>query len=210
MTKKIIYISMVASMATLLSGCGMTQLSSLMPKNPFGSKAKTAAVAVPISSTAMLTAAKETVSTTSVMPSMMEGCPKFKIWPTGNQLTIYQKGKIGDNTAIRHRGEISKVARECSLGAGNITVKFGVSGRVLLGPKGTAGKKVLPMLVYVTGQTGKKIMTSRVNVSMNIAAGKPFGYFSSINRITFKVPKNTSPNKLKIYVAFDSAAPGAG
>lgn len=187
----------------------MTQISSMMPKNPFASKSKEVAVASPISDKTMLAAAKEVQSTTSVMPSRMKGCPKLKIWPTGKILTIYQKGQVGNNLAIRHRGEISKVARECALGAGNLTVKFGVSGRVLLGPKGVFGKKLLPMLVYVTDQTGKKIMTQKLKVAVNIAQGKPFGYFSSVNRITFRVPPKSTPNKLKLYVAFDNTLPNA-
>ncbi len=197
----------------MLSGCAsMSQISAMMPKNPFGSKEKAVATAVPISSQNMLSAAKAsaTSASPSIMPSMMKGCPKLKIWPTGKQLTIYERGAVGNTMAIRHRGEISKVARECVMGQGRMTVKFGVSGRLLLGPKGKSGATSLPMLVYVTGPTGKKIMTQKLKVAVNVPAGKPFAYFSSVNRVTFTVPKNIPASKLRVYVAFDSTAPGAG
>ncbi len=211
--KKIAMATMVLPLAVLLSGCAsMSQISAMMPKNPFGSKTKAVATAVPISSQTMLSAAKASATSASpaVMPSMMKGCPKLKVWPTGRQLTIYQKGAVGDNMAIRHRGEISKVARECSLGQGRITVKFGVSGRLLLGPKGRSGATKLPMLVYVTDPTGKKILTQKVKVAVNVPNGKPFAYFSAVNRVTFKVPKNIPAKKLRVYISFDSSVPGAG
>ena len=58
-------------------------------------------------------------------------------------MTIYEPGRVGDGLAVMHRGEISKTARECQIEPGRITVKYGFSGRVLLGPKGKSGRVTL-------------------------------------------------------------------
>ena len=51
--------------------------------------------------------------------------------------------------AIMHRGEITKMARECELYPDHVVVKYGVAGRVLLGPKGHPGLVTLPVSIKV-------------------------------------------------------------
>ena len=67
------------------------------------------------------------------MPEVAHGCPKVVMWPRDNNLTIYETGRAGDGLAIIHRGEITKTARECQIEPGRVTVRYGFSGRVLLG-----------------------------------------------------------------------------
>ena len=73
-------------------------------------------------------------------------------------MTIYEPGKVGDGLAVMHRGEITKTARECQIEPGRITVKYGFSGRVLLGPKGKSGRVTLPLNVFVTDAKREKIV----------------------------------------------------
>ena len=77
---------------------------------------------------------------------------------------------MGDGLAVMHRGEITKTARECQIEPGRVTVKYGFSGRVLLGPKGKAGRVTLPVNVFVTDAKREKIANEKVRVDVDVAA----------------------------------------
>src|SRR6185437_4890457 len=59
---------------------------------------------------------------------------------------------------------------------GRITVKYGFSGRVLLGPKGRTGRVTLPLNVFVTDARREKVVTDSVKVDVDVAVEKPIGY----------------------------------
>ena len=137
-------------------------------------------------------------------------CPRISVWRGDAQLTIYEIGRVGDNLAIRHRGEITKTARECEIGGGRVTVKYGVAGRVLLGPMGKPGVIKLPILVHVTDSSRKKIKTAKLSIKVKLKQGKPYGDFSTMRRISFPIPEGVPAKNYNIYVTFDRNAPGAG
>jgi hypothetical protein len=125
-------------------------------------------------------------------------------------VTIYEPGKVGDGLAVMHRGEITKTARECQIEPGRVTVKYGFSGRVLLGPKGRTGRVTLPLNVFVTDAKRQKVVTDRVMVDVDVAIEKPIGYFSFVRDIAFTIPEGSRPAEYEVYVGFDRATPGAG
>jgi hypothetical protein len=93
---------------------------------------------------------------------------------------------------------------------GRITVKYGFSGRVLLGPKGRNGRVTLPLNVFVTDAKREKVVSDRVSVDVDVALEKPIGYFSFVRTITFNVPEGSRPAEFEVYVGFDRNTPGAG
>jgi len=130
-------------------------------------------------------------------------CPRISIWQNDSQLTVFQIGRVGDNLAIRHRGEITKTARECKIEDGKVTVKYGFAGQVLLGPKGKSGVVSLPVKIYVTDGQREKINSEIVNVSVNIPPENRIGYFSLVRSITIRVPQGARAGDYKLFVAFD-------
>ncbi len=174
-----------------------------------GEKAKTEVASV--SEDQLLAAAKTDSGTTgSIGLDVAHGCPRFQVWSREGYVTIYEPGKVGDGLAVMHRGEITKTARECQIEPGRITVKYGFSGRVLLGPKGRTGRVTLPLDVFVTDAKREKVVTDKVRVDVDVALEKPIGYFSFVRTITFNVPEGSRPAEFEVYVGFDRAAPGAG
>ncbi len=104
------------------------------------------------------------------------GCPRFVVAPRDNHITFYEAGRAGDGLAIMHRGEITKTARECQIEPGRVTVKYGFSGRVLLGPKGKSGNITLPLNVVVNDAKREKVAGDTVKVDVAVArleAGDP-------------------------------------
>lgn len=138
------------------------------------------------------------------------GCPRFAVWPRDHHVTIYEQGRIGDGLAVQHRGEITQTARECQIQGTRVTVKYGFSGRVLLGPKGKPGLVSLPVNIFVTDAKRARILNENGMVDVNVSAEKPVGYFSAVRTVSFDVPVGSRAGEFEVFVGFDQAAPGAG
>jgi hypothetical protein len=175
-----------------------------------GEKAKTEAGSV--SEDQLLAAAKTDSGTTGSLGGvdMALGCPRFQVWSREGYVTIYEPGKVGDGLAVMHRGEITKTARECQLEPGRVTVRYGFSGRVLLGPRGRPGNITLPVNIVVTDSKREKVTTDKMTVAVPVAVDNPIGYFSAVRSVTFDVPEGTRPGEFEVFVGFDQGAQGAG
>jgi hypothetical protein len=208
--------AIAAALLSLLGGCSnMSSLTSGIGGGWFGGESKPKAAEVgTVSEDQLLAAAKSDVGTARTTGSLggdlAHGCPRFNVWSREGYVTIYEPGKVGDGLAVMHRGEITKTARECHIEPGQITVKYGFSGRVLLGPKGKGGRVTLPLNVFVTDAKREKLVTDKVAVDVDIALEKPIGYFSLVRTVTFPFPEGSRPAEFEVFVGFDRATPGAG
>lgn len=138
------------------------------------------------------------------------GCPRFLPWPRDNLLTVYEPGREGDGLAIMHRGEITKTARECAIEPGRVTVKYGFSGRILLGPRGKPGPITLPVNVFVADQKRERITSDKIQVDASVSIENPIGYFSAVRTVSFEIPEGTRPGEYEVFVGFERTVPGAG
>lgn len=158
----------------------------------------------PVSEDVLLAAAKsDSGGGNASFPTADRNCPQFVVWPNDRRLTKYEDGKQGDNLAVIYRGEITKNARECSIAPGNISIKYGVAGRVLLGPKGASETVNLPVIVHVTDRERKKITSQRFMIPVTISRDNPIGYFSVVRDISFNIETGGRPLDYKLYVAFE-------
>ncbi|HEY8276444.1 MAG TPA: hypothetical protein VIG52_05545 [Methyloceanibacter sp.] len=130
-------------------------------------------------------------------------CPQVVAWPHDRLLTVYEPGHNGDSLSIVHRGEITKLARECQLYSDRVVVRYGFAGRVLLGPKGQSGVVNLPVRVHVAGTDKKVLVKDAMKLTATIPAGNPVGYFSMVREVSFPVVVGSRPEDYKIFVAFD-------
>ena len=131
-----------------LAGCGLPSLTSGIGGGLFGGGNASKTENQPLTKEQMLIAAKGDGPMAAGADSA-GGCPRFQVFPRDHHVTIYETGKAGDGLAVVHRGEITQTARECQVEGGRVTVKYGFSGRVLLGPRGRNGTVTLPVAVFV-------------------------------------------------------------
>jgi len=197
----------VIATAVMLAGCSVSGLGSM-----FGSAPEVSSWEASVSEESLLAAAKYDAADSVAVDSMVtaHGCPRFTAPASGKRLTIYEIGRTGDGLAIIHRGEISKTARECNIGTNSITVKYGFAGRVLLGPKGRAGSFNLPVIIHLSDRDNNNVKTEKLSIPVNVPQDKPYGYFSTVKNLSFKIPQGASPGSYKMQVLFDHSVPGAG
>ncbi|MDX2308948.1 MAG: hypothetical protein NW216_11965 [Hyphomicrobium sp.] len=198
--------------ASLLGGCGLSSLTSGLSSGVFGGSTAAKTETGAVSEEQLLNAAQLGDSGPSTGGSMevAHGCPKFIPLPRDNFITIYEPGRSGDGLAIMHRGEITKTARECSIQPGMVTVRYGFSGRVLLGPRGRPGPISLPVTVYVADSKRERLTNDKMNVDVTVSAENPIGFFSAVRQVSFPIPEGSRPGEYEVFVGFDRTAPGAG
>ena len=153
--------------AGLLAGCGMTGMTSGL----FGQTSSTEALPA-VNEASLLSAAKADGNGPQMvnLADVARDCPPFATIPGERELTVYEKGREGDALGIIHRGEITQTARECRLEPGRLTIKYGFSGRVLLGPRGQPGPVTLPVSVVV--QNGLREPDYKVERAGGVPGGR--------------------------------------
>ncbi|MDX2290106.1 MAG: hypothetical protein NW217_14970 [Hyphomicrobiaceae bacterium] len=200
-----------AVVAMGLGGCGVSSLTSGIGGSLFGGASKSTQVQS-VTEEQLLSAAKSDVtgSAAPLVAGVSHGCPKVEAKGRDNHITIYEKGRVGDGLAIMHRGEITKTARECVVEPGRVTVKYGFSGRVLMGPRGGPGTITLPVAVMVADSQRQPVANDQMIVSVEMVADNPIGYFSAVRTLTFDVAEGARPGEYEMLVSFERTAPGAG
>ncbi len=196
-----------------LGACGMSSLTSGLGGGMFGGGSSKTANDDGVSEEQLLSAAKADsmgAPGPTVTGGIDPGCPKFVAEPRDNNITFYEQGRAGDGLAIMHRGEITKTARECRVEGGQVKIKYGFSGRVLLGPRGQSGTVTLPVNVAVTDAKRAKVAADAMKISVAVALDKPIGYFSAVREVAFPLAEGARPGEYELQVAFDRKAPGAG
>jgi hypothetical protein len=190
----------------------MSSLTSGLGGGMFGGSSGNSQVSN-VSEDQLLDAAKSSDSSATGSTNVGEveaGCPRLRIAPHDNYITFYEQGHVGDAMSVTQRGEITKTARECQVEPGRVVVKYGFSGRVLLGPKGQPGNVVLPVTVTVNDAKRAKITSDSVDVDVNVGADKPIAYFSTVRTLTFPIPEGSRPGEFQLVVGFASSPPGSG
>jgi hypothetical protein len=109
-----------------------------------------------------------------------------------------------------HRGEITKLSRECQIYGDRVTVRYGFAGRVLLGPKGKPGQVTMPISIKVADADRKVLANDKASVSTIVPTENPVGYFSMVKEITFPMTMGMRPEDYKVFVAFERIQAGAG
>lgn len=214
----------VAALCLTLGACGMSSITAPFSGGGglFGSGKQSADVTTTGSTSSggsggwsptvteanMLSAAQggtDVVSTGS-------GCPAFGTAPGETTVTIRPPqggGLPGDMTTVVHRGEITKTARECTVGPKGVVVKYGFAGRVLLGPQGKTGNIMLAVKLTVIDPANKTVKTEPIKVPVTITPGQTAGFFSMVREVMVPVVGGASPEMYKVYIGLDRNVPGA-
>ncbi|WP_141700660.1 hypothetical protein [Methyloceanibacter superfactus] len=181
----------------LVAGCGVPKMS-----NPFGSGNEESSASLLNDDKLPERPLTETAAPAGPADGRALNCPQVVAWPNERLRTVYQPGHDGDTNFVVHRGEITKLSRECQFYGGRVVVKYGFAGRVLLGPKGGPGTVTMPVKIRAAGADKQTLATDKMSITTTVPAGSPVGYFSMVREIGFPLQVGTRPEDYKIFVAF--------
>lgn len=149
--------------------------------------------------------AKSPQTVTGAQPDV--NCPSVEIRSGASTLTI---GPPGDKSAmtLKYQGSFLREARECAVVDGNMVMKVGVEGRVIVGPAGGPGRVDVPLRFAVVQETPggmRPIMTKFIVVPVTIAPNDGNTLFNHIEEgMSFPLPTPTALlDDYVVYVGFD-------
>jgi hypothetical protein len=133
-------------------------------------------------------------------------CPVVEVRRGAATLTV---GPTGERTAmtLKYQASFVRLARECSMVEGNIVMKVGVEGRIVLGPAGSPGPVSVPLRFAVVEETpsGMRPITTKfiiVPAEVGPSGNSPFVYVEEA--LSFPIPTPTTAlDEYLVYVGFD-------
>jgi hypothetical protein len=136
-------------------------------------------------------------------------CPGVTVRSGAATLAVNTPGVDPSATNLRFQASVSQTARECAVSAGNMTMKIGIQGRVILGPAGTPGKVEVPMRLALVreGVEPRTIWTKLYRVPVTLSPGETNVAFVQVEEgMAFPVPSREDLEAYVVYVGFDPSA----
>ncbi len=127
-------------------------------------------------------------------------CPELRIFDGAQLIRTYERGHQGDQNYVIWQASIGKTARECLYDtAGNVTIKVGIFGRTVAGPKGKGDTVTIPIKIVVARYKEAALATERFTTSVDIPA-RGSAVFTQVKEIT--VPSPGDRRNYVIYLGF--------
>jgi hypothetical protein len=107
--------------------------------------------------------------------------------------------------AVKYQGTFARAARECALVGGQLVMKIGVEGRIIVGPAGGPGQVDVPLRIAVVEETVKgtrPIVTKFVRIPVTVASATDNPTFTHVEEgLSFPMPKDL--DSYVVYIGFD-------
>jgi hypothetical protein len=149
--------------------------------------------------------AKAPQTATGAQPDV--NCPSVEIRRGASTLTI---GPTGDKAAmtLKYQGSFARVARNCAVVDGNMVMKIGIEGRLVVGPAGGPGQVNVPLRIAVVQETPggmKPVATKFFIVPVTLSPNQGNALFTHIEEgLSFPLPAPASLlDDYIAYVGFD-------
>lgn len=136
-------------------------------------------------------------------------CPLIDIRQGAATLTIPPPPPDGSNDAmsLKYQGTFVRAARDCKVVNGQLVMKIGVQGRVIVGPAGGPGEVEVPLRLAVVDQAtsgSKTILTKLIRIPVMIASDDAGAVFTHIeDNFAFPLPSSAELDNYLVYIGFD-------
>lgn len=136
-------------------------------------------------------------------------CPLIDIRQGAGTLTIPLPPPDGSNDAmaLKYQGTFVRAARDCKVVNGQLVMKIGVQGRVIVGPAGGPGQVEVPLRLAVVDQApsgSKTILTKLVRIPVMVTSDDTGGIFTHIeDNLAFPLPSSVELDDYLVYIGFD-------
>ncbi len=140
-------------------------------------------------------------------PIVNVDCPEVLVSDVGGTSRVFA-GSDQSSNGVRYQFGIRETARECSAENGQIALKVGVSGRLLIGPAGQPGTYSVPLKIAVKREGTEGYAATKIyQVNASVPAGETGADFTVVSDLLF-VPliHEEAKQDYTIEVAFDTKA----
>jgi hypothetical protein len=139
-------------------------------------------------------------------------CPYIQIREGAGTLVIGEGGGDANGAmALRYQGTFVRAARQCSVVAGQLIMKVGVEGRIVLGPAGGPGNVDVPLRIAVVDESTagtKPIVTRLIHIPVMVQSATDNPTFAHVeDGLSFPLPSSSKIlEHYIVYIGFDPLA----
>ncbi len=136
-------------------------------------------------------------------------CPFIDIRQGASTLVLPPPPPNGSNEAmtLKYQGSFVRAARECSVVNGQMVMKVGIQGRVIVGPAGGPGHVDVPLRIAVVDapSSGTKVIATKfIQIPVDIADNNGATFSHIEEGLTFPLPTPVSQlDNYVVYIGFD-------
>jgi hypothetical protein len=136
-------------------------------------------------------------------------CPLIDIRQGAATLSIPMPPPDGSNDAmsLKYQGTFVRAARDCKVINGQLVMKIGVQGRIIVGPAGGPGQVEVPLRLAVVDQSPagtKTILTKLVQIPVAVTNDDTGAVFTHIeDNFAFPLPSSAELDNYLVYIGFD-------
>lgn len=136
-------------------------------------------------------------------------CPYVDVREGGAAHRVYAGGQ--SSSSLRYQYSLGDVVRDCRVVGGQILIKVGVEGKVLLGPAGQGGNFQVPIYIGVRAEDGNKILVSKAyHASASVPSGQTNGSFSVVSdELAVPFLREAANEDYMVFVGFNNPGPGS-
>jgi hypothetical protein len=138
--------------------------------------------------------------------SSVDVCPAIDVRPGASSLAFTAPGGQGA-MGLRYQATLGQTARECQKVGGNLNMKVGIQGRIILGPAGGPGTIEVPLRLALVqeGPSPKTHWTKLYRIPITIGEGVPNVAFTHVEEdLTVPMPTGNAIESYVVYVGFDA------
>lgn len=136
----------------------------------------------------------------------LDTCPNVDIRHGAGTIAINTNARDPQAMQLRYQISVAQTARECANVAGNLQIKVGLQGRVVLGPAGTPGTIEIPVRYALVedGPQPKTVYSNLYRIPVTIGEGQLNAAFTHIEEaMSVPMPSPGVFDRYVIYVGFD-------
>jgi hypothetical protein len=136
-------------------------------------------------------------------------CPFIDIRQGASTLVLPPPPPDGSNEAmtLKYQGSFVRAARECSVVNGQMVMRIGIQGRIIVGPAGGPGHVDVPLRVAVVDapSSGTKVITTRfIQIPVDIGNDNGANFSHIEEGLSFPLPTPSSElGNYVVYIGFD-------
>ncbi len=135
-------------------------------------------------------------------------CPFIDIRQGASTLTIPPPPPDGTNEAmsLKYQGDFVRAARECRIVNGQLVMKVGVEGRIIVGPAGGPGQVDVPLRIAVVNEpaSGSQMVVTRlIRIPVTVGNEGNVAFTHIEEGLTFPLPSSAALDNYIVYIGFD-------
>ena len=136
-------------------------------------------------------------------------CPLIDIRQGAATLTIPPPPPDGSNDAmsLKYQGIFVRAARDCKVANGQLVMKIGVQGRIIVGPAGGPGEVDVPLRLAIVDEVAsgsKTILTKLIRIPVAVTSDATGALFTHIeDNFAFPLPSSAELDNYLVYIGFD-------